>query len=313
MLAVADLDLTFPDLLIVSWVAAQMARLPQGEVEVGAAVSVVEPESTKTSGKSAVRPKIDRQHSGRQRGKDSRTSNEREERRVVSRMTGRRTEVLCISPPSPPHDAPHDSAQFFFFLSWILLLVHASARVQGESEHQSKTFLLNSTPSKSLNSYYQYSEAKINSEGHWNNGDSHQIPPQYLFNTNHFSWCQTPTIQTPTIHPKESAVRPRLYKFTSGVMRVGGVSWKYDTTPPLVKNAAVIIIFLIYMYIYLSDTKSVIEKHCASDWFLLEHNLPDFAFVCAVFYCETLTEWIHFNTVQFGHQTIRKISPQIWN
>lgn len=65
------MELTFSDLLIVPRLDAQMARLAQGEVEVDAAVSVVEPESTKTRGKRAGRPKIDRQRSGRQVGKDS--------------------------------------------------------------------------------------------------------------------------------------------------------------------------------------------------------------------------------------------------
>lgn len=78
-----------------------MAQLAQGEVEVDAAVSVVEPESTKAKGERAGRPKIDRQCSGRQGGKDSGVSNEREEGRVVSRKTGRRAEELRFSPPWP--------------------------------------------------------------------------------------------------------------------------------------------------------------------------------------------------------------------
>lgn len=69
--------LTFSDLLIVPRLDAQMARLAQGEVEVDAAVSVAEPGSTKAKIKRAGRPKIDRQCSGRQGGKDSRVSNER--------------------------------------------------------------------------------------------------------------------------------------------------------------------------------------------------------------------------------------------
>lgn len=96
-----------------------MAQLAQGEVEVDAAVSVVEPESTKARGKRAGRPKIDRQCSGRQGGKDSGVSNEREERRVLSRMTGRRTEKLRFSPPRLVVRATHamNLHKYIYFLS----------------------------------------------------------------------------------------------------------------------------------------------------------------------------------------------------
>lgn len=112
------------NLLIVPWLDAQMAQLAQGEVEVDAAVSVVEPGSTKAKRKRAGRPKIDRQSSGRQGGKDSGVSNEREERRVVSRMTGRKTEELRISPPRLAVRATHGISFFFFPFVNISSRVH---------------------------------------------------------------------------------------------------------------------------------------------------------------------------------------------
>lgn len=44
-------ELTFSDLLIAPWLDAQMAQLAQGEVEVDAAVPVVEPGNTKAKKK----------------------------------------------------------------------------------------------------------------------------------------------------------------------------------------------------------------------------------------------------------------------
>lgn len=175
--AATDLELTFNGLLIVPRLDAQMAQLAQGEVEVDAAVSVVEPESTKARGKRAGRPEIDRQCSGRQ-GREGQRGEQWKGREASGESHDReedRGAALLAAAACGEGDACRESAQMFFLFSLppLMNFCFLKSSRSAVSVFQ-RRFLKIERCSSSQYSKIQHSLKANWLEGHWN----YAVPPR---------------------------------------------------------------------------------------------------------------------------------------